>query len=321
MRTAEEEGPTLRALFASRRLPVIVAPMFLVSGPEMVTAAVRSGVIGAMPAPNARTVEDLRDNLEEISRACANDAASAPWMLNMIVHRTYDRFDAEAALLREFRPPLVSTALGSPARVTDAVHEYGGHVLADVIDVAMARKSVAAGVDGLVLVCNGAGGHTGTKNPFAFLAEVRRFWSGPLGLAGAISTGSDIHAAQIMGADFVVMGTRFIVARESRVSDPYRDMLVSCSIEDIVETSAVSGVLANWMRPSLESAGLGTKKAAAGGIDFSGDIASGNRAWRDVWGAGQGVGSVDKRCDLHDIVDALESDYRASLGRTVERAQ
>lgn len=307
----------LRALLASLRIPVMAAPMFLVSGPALLTACCSAGVIGSLPAPNARTIEQLGDWLSQIAIwfefARSRGERPAPWLFNMIVHSSYDRFTAELALLRRFKPPLVSTALGSPRKVLDEVHAYGGFVLADVVTPAQARKAIGAGVDGLVLVCNGAGGHTGSGNPFAFIAEVREFWEGPLGLAGAIGNGRDLHAARVLGADFCVVGTRFIATRESLVEDDYRQMLTRCSMDDLVPTRAVSGVLANWMRPSLERAGIDPEAGRPPSIDFSGNIASANKAWKDVWSAGHGVAQVKKTCDASELVEEIERGYLASL--------
>ena len=311
----------LLELFAGLNLPVLAAPMFLVSGPKLVSACCQAGIVGSMPAPNARTIEQLDQWLGEIvadrEAAQARGESRAPWMLNMIVHSTYDRFDAELELVKRYQPPIVSTALGSPKRVLDAVHAYGGVVIADVISPALARKAVAAGVDGLVLVCNGAGGHTGNYNPFAFIGEVRQFWQGPLGLAGAISSGRDIHAAQVLGCDFSLVGTRLVAAEESLVEDAYRDMLVACSLDDVVTTKAVSGVLANWMRPSLEAAGIDPAAENRASIDFSGDIASANKAWKHVWSAGQGVGQITRHYRVAELVDELHQGYRESRARTL----
>ena len=317
--TAEPNVQQQRVLELFRELPVpvLAAPMFLVSGPQLLTACCRAGIVGSLPAPNARTVEQRYPGrchtTAELGRAGIAGEAVAPWMLNMIVHSSYDRFDAELELVRRYRPPVVSTALGNPKRVLSEVHAYGGVVLADVITPAMARKAVDAGVDGLILVCSGAGGHTGNYNPFAFVAEVRKFWKGPLGLAGAISSGRDIHAARVLGADFVVVGTRLIAAHESLVEDDYRQMLVDCSIDDLVATKAVSGVLANWMKPSLERAGIDPNGEGKASIDFSGNIASANKAWKHVWSAGQGVGQIERRYSVAELVDELQQDYRSSL--------
>ncbi|WP_338743891.1 nitronate monooxygenase [Pseudomonas sp. KK18] len=311
----------LTALLNSLRIPVMAAPMFLVSGPDLLKACCRAGVIGSLPAPNARTIEVLESWLlgacEDFKAAEEEGVELAPWLFNMIVHSTYDRYPAELELVRRFQPPIVSTALGSPKRVTDTVHGYGGQVISDVITPAMARKAVDAGVDGLILVCNGAGGHTGHYNPFAFIAEVREFWDGPLGLAGAISTGRDVHAAQVMGADFAVVGTRFIATTESLVSDDYRDMLAQCSMDDLVPTKAVSGVLANWMKPSLDKAQIDPTTHQVGAIDFSGNIASANKAWKDVWSAGHGVGQVKRPMTARQLVMELEAGYRASLDHPI----
>lgn len=304
----------LNELFPAGRLPLMAAPMFLVSGPDLAIACARAGVVGSFPAPNARNVEILDAWLEKVTHALANVPGAAPWALNMIVHSTYDRFPRERDLVMKYQPKIVSTALGSPKRVLEDVHSYGGVVMADVISPALARKAVDAGVDALILVTHGAGGHTGYYNPFAFIAEVRKFWSGPLGLAGCVSSGRDIRAAQIMGADFVVAGTRFIATEESLASQAYRELLVGSDIEDLVETKAVSGVLANWLRPTLEAAGIdpdgdGKNKQ----IDFSGDISAGKKAWKDVWSAGQGLGAVDRIASVQEVADTLRREYADTL--------
>lgn len=311
----------LSNLFRALPVPVLAAPMFLVSGPRLLVACCRAGIVGSLPAPNARTLAGLDQWLaqiaDELGAARAAGESVAPWLLNMIVHSSYDRFAGELELVRRYRPPLVSTALGSPARVLDEVHVYGGLVLADVTTPALARKAIAAGVDGLILVCHGAGGHTGSYNPFAFVAEVRRFWSGPLGLAGAVSSGRDIHAARILGCDFAVVGTRLIATAESLAEDAYRQMLVDCSMDDLVASKAVSGVLANWLRPSLERAGIDPGAEGKARIDFSGDIASANKAWKHVWSAGQGVGQIERSASVAALVEELRQGYRASLERAL----
>ncbi len=300
------------SIFETIRLPLLVAPMFLVSSPELVIASARAGVVGSLPAANARSVETLDEWMSKIHAELGEE--NLPWLFNMIVHSTYDRFDREIELVRKYQPSIVSTALGSPARVMDAVKSYGGQVFADVITPGMAKKSIAAGVDGLILVTQGAGGHTGRYNPLAFIAEVREFWDGPLGVAGCVSRGSDVAAMLAAGADFVVSGTRFISAKESFAADEYKSMLVSSQMEDVIETKAVSGVLANWMRASLEKCGISPDgEAAAKPIDFSGDISTANKAWKDVWSAGQGVGVIKQVQECVSIVDDIHAEFTTAL--------
>ncbi len=296
------------------RLPLMAAPMFLVSGPELVVACARAGIIGSYPAANARSIEQLDDWLQRTVDGIAASGQDLPFALNLIVHSSYDRFEREMELVRKYRPRIVSTALGSPRRVLADVHAYGGIVMADVVNPTLARKAAAAGADVLILVAQGAGGHTGQYNPFAFMAEVRQFWSGPLGLAGAITTGRDIRAAQLLGADFVVAGTRFIAATESLADPAYREMLVASHLEDLVLTKAVSGVEANWLKPTLEAAGYtGDALKQEKRIDFSGDISAGKKAWKDVWSAGHGVGGIERIHSTAAIVDDLQLSLREAL--------
>jgi len=300
-------------------LPLMAAPMFLVSGPDLVIACARAGVIGSYPAANARSIEVLDEWLRRTVEGIAQVGREMPFALNMIVHSTYDRFDRELALVQKYRPRIVSTALGSPKRVLEQVHDYGGIVVADVTSPTQARKAGDAGADVLILVAHGAGGHTGQYNPFAFIAEVREFWPGPLGLAGAISTGRDIRAAQLLGADFVVAGTRFIAATESLAAPEYREMLVQSWLEDLIAAKAVSGVEANWLKPTLEAAGyVGELLQQQSRIDFSGDLAAGKKAWKDVWSAGHGVGGVREVANTQAIVTGLHASYRAALRNEIE---
>jgi nitronate monooxygenase len=301
------------------RLPLMAAPMFLVSGPELVTACARAGVVGSFPAANARSIEQLDDWLAQTVRGIAG--TDIPFALNLIVHSTYDRFEREMELVRRYQPQIVSTALGSPRRVLADVHAYGGVVMADVVNPGLARKAAEAGVDVLILVAQGAGGHTGQYNPFAFVAEVREFWDGPLGLAGAITSGRDIRAAQLLGADFVVAGTRFIAARESLAAPAYRDLLVQSRLQDLVLTSAVSGVEANWLKPTLDAAGFTPEQLRESKrIDFSGDIAAGKKAWKDVWSAGHGLGGIRSIDSVAGIVAALRDDLAETLREECESA-
>lgn len=311
----------LRELFSRTRLPIMAAPMFLVSSPELVISASRAGIVGTYAAPNARNVEALDKALGTIAAGVAQHRA-APWALNMIVHSSYDRFDAELELVLRYKPKIVTTALGSPRRVLEHVHGYGGFVMADVPTPAMARKAIEAGVDGLILICSGAGGHTGTYHPFSFVDEVRKFWSGPLGIAGAISSGAHARAAQQIGADFAVLGTRFIAAEESMAKPEYRSMLVESSMEDLVASKAVSGVLANWLRPTLDRAGIdATQSGEQKKIDFSGDISTAPKAWKDVWSAGHGVGAVSTIEPLASIVDRLAAEYAECLSAEREAVE
>jgi nitronate monooxygenase len=296
---------------ADLRLPLIVAPMFLISGPDLVIAAGKAGVMGAFPAPNARTLDELRAWLERIDRELIAIDKAGMWAINLIMHASYDRFDAELDLVCQHRPRLVITALGSPRRVVDRVHGYGGAVYADVISPDQARKALDAGADGLVLVAAGAGGHTGKFSPFAFVEEVRAFWDGPLVLGGAIGSARALRAARMLGADLVYMGTRFIAARESLVSDDNRAMLVRASMVDIVTTAAVSGVPANWMKESLDRAGYTPEMIEAKGkLDFA-NIQGESRAWKNIWGAGHGVGHTRRIETVAEIVDALIAEDRA----------
>ena len=304
------DGTLVRELQDQLRLPIFAAPMFLISGPDLVIAAGKAGIIGAFPAPNARTIEDLRQWLPRIAGELEAAGRAGMWAINLIVHPTYERFDAELDLICEYKPRIVITALGSPSRPLARVHAYGGAVFSDVITPDQARKAIDAGADGLVLVAAGAGGHTGQFSPFALVEEVRTFWDGPLILGGAIGSARTLRAALSLGADFAYMGTRFISARESLVTDENRDMLVRARMTDIVTTTAVTGVPSNWIRESLEAAGftpelLEVKKK----IDFS-NLHGDSKAWKSIWGAGHAIGQTRSVQTVAQIVDELASDYR-----------
>lgn len=299
--------------------PVMVAPMFLVSTPEMVITAARAGLVGAFPGPNARTVEDLKDWLVQLSETLASDG-DLPWAMNMIVHKTYSRFAEELELVRRFKPKIVITALGSPGAVTDVVQGYGGLVFADVISPSLARKAVSAGADGLVLVCSGAGGHTGSYSPYAFVREVRSFFDGPVIVGGAISDGRGVASIELLGADLAYIGTRFIACPESMVGDDYRTMLIRATAEKIVQTKAITGVTANFLAESLESAGYDLTQLAEAQqkVDFSGDIAADqSKAWKNVWGAGQGVAAIEATEPLATIADSIVDSYRDTISGSI----
>ena len=291
-------------------LPVIAAPMFLVSCPELVVACCRSGVIGAFPAPNCRTIEDLDGWLARIS---AESKDAAPFALNMVVHSTYPRLAAELDLVKKHKPPLVITALGSPRNVVEAVHSYGGRVFADVISPKFAKKAIEAGVDGLILVAAGAGGHAGALAPFAFLPEVRKFWSGPVVLGGGVSNGRSVRAVEVLGADLAYIGTSFIAAAESMAPAAYKEMLIRTDAEGIVLTNAVTGVHGNFLAESLVAAGYDLKNLQPKQMNLAGGADTAMKAWKHIWSAGQGVGSVTKIEPAAEIIARIRGEYAAAV--------
>ncbi|MFA1710109.1 NAD(P)H-dependent flavin oxidoreductase [Peribacillus frigoritolerans] len=296
-------------------LPVITAPMFLVSSPDMVISASSSGIIGSFPSLNARTVEVLGEWMERITEELAElqinepNRRIAPWALNIVLHQKENgRVKEEIALIKKYKPPIVMTALGNPSEVVEIVHSYGGIVFSDVTTLVHAKKAAKSGVDGLILVCSGAGGHAGTLNSFAFIREVKEFWDGITILAGGISSGQDILAAQVLGADFVYMGTRFIAASESLASEEYRKMLIDSKIDDLLYTDVYSGIHANYLKPSLISAGLDP--------DNPGTHASfkqkGIKVWKDIWSAGHCVGRTKRVQTVPEIIAELHREYDES---------
>jgi nitronate monooxygenase len=303
------------ALRSNLRMPVVCAPMFLVSGPEIVVAACRSGIMGSFPAPNARTIDVFEEWLDRITGELAlfrkNQVAGATdvWAMNLVVHSTYGRLDEELALLQKYRPPIVITALGSPGRVLEAVHDYGGLVIADVNSVPLARKAAALGVDGLALVAAGAGGHTGQMAGFAFVPAVREFFDGVLILAGAIGDGRAVRAAEVLGAELCYVGTRFIAAQESIAFEPYKQMVVASEFSDLVLTNSFTGAHAYYLRPSIEAAGLDPDNLVAKAkMDLSGSETK-VKAWKDIWSAGQGVGTIHTVEPMADIVNRMAQEY------------
>ena len=300
---------------ATLRIPAVCAPMFLVSGPDLVMAACRAGIVGSFPAPNARTIDIFEEWLarisEELALLKANQVAGSTdiWALNLVAHSTYERLSAELALLEKYRPPIVITALGSPREVVEVVHAYGGLVIADVNNVEYARKAAAMGVDGLALVAAGAGGHTGRMAGFAFVPAVREFFDGVLILAGAIGDGRAVRAAEILGAELCYMGTRFIAAEESIAFDGYKQMIVDSDFADLVLSDSFTGAHAYYLRPSIIAAGLDPDSLVVKGkMDLTGAQTK-VKAWKDIWSAGQGLGTVHAVEPLAVIVDQLEQEY------------
>jgi nitronate monooxygenase len=292
-------------------LPVIGAPLFIVSGPDLVVAQCKAGIVGSFPALNARPMELLEEWIVQIKTELeayqkANPAARvAPFAVNQIAHSSNDRLEHDVAVCVKHKVPITITSLRAPADVLKAAHSYGGIVLHDVINMRHAMKAAEEGVDGLILVCTGAGGHAGTLSPFALLSEVRRKFSGTIALSGAIATGADILAAQAMGADLAYIGTRFIATREANAQSGYKQMLVDTTASDIVYSSLFTGVRGNYLGPSIAAAGLDPKNLPEGDkskMSFGSGGSNKSKVWRDIWGAGQGVGSI---CDVPSVADCV----------------
>lgn len=299
----------------SLRLPVVAAPMFLVSGPELLVASCRAGIAGSMPALNARTPDLFAQALTGIAAALADHRASggtpAPYGINIVLaDQAEDRTRPYLDLCAEQRVPLVITSVGNPARVVPRVHEWGGLVFHDVTTLRHARKAADAGVDGLILVAAGAGGHAGSLSPFALLPQVRRVFDGIIVLAGGIADGAGILAARALGADLVYMGTRLIAAEESLADPAYKAMLVAADSSDVVLTDAISGLPANFLRQSIVGRGLDPDALPPRKGPFRPDLPDGIKAWRDVWSAGHGVGLIDRVEPVAAIVDRLAAEYR-----------
>lgn len=298
-------------------LPVICAPMFLVSSPKLVISACKNGVVGTFPALNTRPQELLDDWLAQIKTELEEfkkenpDKPVAPFAVNEVVHPSNTRLEADHALVRKHKVPFVITSQGNPAEIVKDVHSWGGIVFHDVIYAEHAKKAIAAGVDGIIVVAAGAGGHGGTTNPFALVREIREFWDGPIALAGAINDGLGIRAAEVIGADFSYMGTRFIGTEEAQVPDDYKKMLVESTIKDVIYSDYFTGVHANYLRGSLENLGIDVKKMQ--GKDKV-DLDLGNtNAWKDVWSAGHGVAGIHDILSMEDLVNQLKEEYRLAI--------
>lgn len=300
------------SLSARLRLPVIAAPMFLASGPELVTACCRAGICGTFPALNQRTSDGFGDWLRAIEADLAGHDNPAPFGVNLIVHKSNARLEADLKIVVEHKVPLVITSLGAVKAVVDAVHSYGGLVFHDVTNRRHAEKAVEAGVDGIIAVAAGAGGHAGTLSPFALVSEIRSFFSGPLALSGAISTGAHIAAARALGADFAYIGTRFLATSEAIAPHPHKQMIVEGRAADIVYTPAISGVPANFLRPSIKAAGLDPDNLPPHNAM---NLASEAKAWKAVWSAGQGIGAIDDIPTVEALVDRFDAEYRAACAR------
>jgi nitronate monooxygenase len=305
----------------SLALPVIGSPMFIVSGPELVLAQCKNGIVGSFPALNARPKELLDEWLARITSELAAERVAhperkiAPFAVNQIVHASNDRLDHDVALCVKHQVPLLITSLRPPGDVVKEAHSYGGIVFHDVISVRHAEKALEHGVDGLILVCAGAGGHAGTLSPFALVSEVRKFWPGPIALSGSISRGEQILAAQAMGADLAYIGTRFIATTEAQASDAYKQAIINSAAADIVYTPYFTGVHGNYLRSSIVAQGLNPDDLPVRdktAMSFGSGTA---KAWRDIWGSGQGIGTIDAVRPVAEVVAQLASEYTAARER------
>lgn len=315
----------MRQLMPPTRLPIFAAPMFLISGPQLVIEACRAGIVGAFPTPNARTAEELEEWMRTITSGLERarierpEARIGPWCANLVTHSTNTRLEADLALVAKYRPPIVVTALGSPKPALPVVRGYGGLVIADVINMGLAVKAIAAGVDGLACVAAGAGGHTGFLSPFAFVSAVRAIFDGILIVGGGIADGRAVAGAITAGADYVYMGTRFIATEESLAAPAYKQMIVDSSLDDLIVTSAITGTPASFLKPSIRAAGLDPDRLPDKPDRNYDAGASEARRWRDIWAAGQGVGTVHAIEPLTVVVDRIEREYRAALTEAAAR--
>jgi nitronate monooxygenase len=310
----------LPSVLKSVPFPVIASPMFIISTPKLVIAQCKAGVVGSMPALNARPAAQLEDWLAEITETLAAynaanpDKPAAPFAINQIVHKSNDRLDHDLAMCVKYKVPIIITSLGAREDVNQAVHGYGGVVLHDVINNKFAHKAVEKGADGLIAVAAGAGGHAGTTSPFALVQEIREWFDGPLALSGSIANGRAILAARAMGADFAYIGSAFIATEEARAVDAYKQMIVDSAASDVVYTSKFTGVHGNYLRGSIVAAGMDPE--ALGNGDPSqmsfGSSESGGKVWKDIWGCGQGIGAIKKVVPTAELVARLKGEYEAA---------
>ncbi|WP_424814055.1 NAD(P)H-dependent flavin oxidoreductase [Roseococcus sp. YIM B11640] len=303
------------------RLPLIGSPLFIISVPQLVIAQCKAGVIGSMPTLNARPVEQLDDWLAEITETlAAHDAAnpdrpSAPFAMNLIVHKSNDRLEQDMALCVKHKVPMVISSLGAREEVNQAIHSYGGHVMHDVINQFFARKAIEKGADGLILVAAGAGGHAGAQSPFALVQETRAWFDGPVALSGSIAHGASILAAEAMGADFAYMGSAFIATDEARAVDEYKAMLVASGASDIVYTNLITGVHGNYLKPSIRNAGLDPENLETGDKSQMTFASDRKKKWKDIWGAGQSVSGIHEVMPAAKLIDRLHAEYQAARQR------
>ena len=304
------------------RLPVIGAPLFIVSNPKLVIAQCKGGIVGSFPSLNARPASQLDEWIHQITEELAAhdrdhpDAPSAPFAVNQIVHRSNDRFEHDMTVCAKWKVPIVITSLGARVELNEAVHGWGGVTLHDIIDDRFARKAIEKGADGLIAVAAGAGGHAGRWSPFALVQEIRKWFDGPLALSGAIATGGAVLAAQAMGADFAYIGSPFIATPEARAADEYKEAIIEGGAADIVTSALFTGVSGNYLRKSIVAAGLDPENLPQPGPDaMNFQSATGAKAWRDIWGSGQGIGMIDKVTPTEELIGRLVREYEAAKSR------
>ncbi|PXW74404.1 nitronate monooxygenase [Blastomonas natatoria] len=311
------------------RLPVIGSPLFIISGPELVIAQCKAGVIGSFPALNARPQAQLDEWLHQITEELAEynranpDKPAAPFAVNQIVHKSNDRLEADLATCAKWQVPMIITSLGAREDLNKAVHDWGGITMHDVIDDRFARKAIEKGADGLIPVAAGAGGHAGTISPFALMQEIRSWFTGPVALSGSIACGASILAAQAMGADFAYIGSAFIATEEARATDGYKNGIVEGKASDIVYSDLFTGVSGNYLRQSIVNAGLDPDNLPKGDYSTMNFGSGGNteaKAWRDIWGSGQGIGAVDKVGTVAEMVARLTTEYQAAKASLLTRS-
>ena len=311
---------SLPPILQNLRIPVIASPLFIISGPELVIAQCKAGVVGSFPALNARPGPVLEDWLVRITSALADDPDAAPFAVNQIVHKSNDRLEHDVEMCVKYKVPVVITSLGAQPWLNDAVHAYGGIVLHDIISIAHAKKALEKGADGLIAVCAGAGGHAGALSPFALVQEIREFHQGPLLVSGAIANGGAVLATQAMGADLAYIGSAFIATEEANADPRYKQMLIDSRAEDIVYSSLFTGVHGNYLRPSIIAAGLDPDDLPEGDpakMNFGSGGNTKAKAWKDIWGCGQGIGALSGLVSTGALVDRLAREYdaaRAGLG-------
>lgn len=315
---------SLPPVFDRLRLPVIASPLFIISNPDLVIAQCKAGIVGSFPALNARPGPVLEEWLQRITSELAAydaahpDAPSAPFAVNQIVHKSNDRLEHDVALCVKYKVPIIITSLGARPEVNEAIHSYGGIVLHDVIDQKFARKAIEKGADGLILVCTGAGGHAGTQSPFALVQETREWFDGPLVLSGSIATGNAILAAQAMGADLAYIGSAFIATEEANADEAYKKAVVDSTAADIVYSNLFTGVHGNYLRPSIVAAGMDPDNLPSADptvMNFGSGGNSKAKAWKDIWGSGQGIGAVKTVQPAAAYIDRLRHEYQAAKAR------